>query len=309
MSSVSNLAVIVLLLVGDPEGVALHTARGVALRAKAGVALHAKAGVALHAEHGVARPAASVPLRVCADPNNLPFSNDRREGFENKIAEIVARDLGRTVEYFWTPQRRGFIRNTLKANACDVVVGVPSAFDAVRPTKPYYRSTYVFVSRGDRALHLRSLDDPRLKQLLIGIQITGDDYDNPPAAQALASRQIIQNVRGYTVYGDYSRPNPPRGLIDAVASGAIDVAVAWGPLAGYFARREPVVLEIAPVSPQADSRFVRFVFDISMGVRRDDQALAAALDAAIVRRQTEIRRVLVRYGVPLVETAVPRGTQ
>jgi mxaJ protein len=248
-------------------------------------------------------------LRVCADPNNLPFSNNHGEGFENKIAAIVARDLGRPLQYFWTPQRRGFIRNTLNVHACDVVVGVPSAFDAVRPTKPYYRSTYVFVSRRDRALHVRSLDDPRLKQLIIGIQITGDDYDNPPAAQALASRQIIQNVRGYTVYGDYSRPNPLRGLIDAVARGAVDVAVAWGPLAGYFASREPVALEMAPVTPQADSRLVRFVFDISMGVRRDDQALAAALDAAIVRRHAEIRRVLAQYGVPFVETAVSRGTQ
>jgi quinoprotein dehydrogenase-associated probable ABC transporter substrate-binding protein len=285
MSSVSRPIAIALLLIGDPGRVALHADEKVALRAEA-------AGLS---SNGAA------PLRVCADPNNLPFSNDRREGFENRIAEIVARDLRRPLAYFWTPQRRGFIRTTLKAGVCDVVIGVPSAFDAVRLTKPYYRSTYVFVSRGDRALHVRSLDDPRLKQLLIGIQITGDDYDNPPAAQALASRQIIQNVRGYMVYGDYSRPNPPRGLIDAVARGAIDVAVAWGPLAGYFAPREPIALEITPVSPQADSRFVQFVFDISMGVRRDDRALAAALDAAIVRRRAAIRRVLATYGVPLVE--------
>jgi len=157
------------------------------------------------------------------------------------------------------------------------------------------------VARRDRALHLRSFDDPRLKTLTIGVQVTGDDYANPPAAQALASRQIIQNVRGYTVYGDYSKPNPPRGLIDAVANGAVDVAVAWGPLAGYFAKHEQVPLEVIPVSPQADSRFVRFVYDISMGVRRDDAALAGALDEAIARRRDEIRRVLVAYGVPLVE--------
>jgi quinoprotein dehydrogenase-associated probable ABC transporter substrate-binding protein len=244
---------------------------------------------------------AAAPLRVCADPNNLPFSNDRREGFENRIAEIVAHDLKRPVAYFWLPQRRGFVRNTLSANRCDVVMGVPAQFDPLRSTAPYYRSTYVFVARRDRALHLHSFDDPRLKTLTIGVQVTGDDYANPPAAQALASRQIIQNVRGYTVYGDYSKPNPPRGLIDAVANGAVDVAVAWGPLAGYFAKHEKVPLELTPVSPQADSRFVRFVYDISMGVRRDDAALARALDEVIARRRDAIRRVLVDYGVPLVE--------
>src|SRR5204862_133889 len=124
---------------------------------------------------------------------------------------------------------------------------------------------------------VQSFDDPRLPKLRIGIQITGDDYANPPAAQALASRQIIENVRGYTVYGDYSRPDPPRGLIDAVADGRVDLAVAWGPLAGYFAQREPVPLELMPVPPADETPFVRFAFDISMGVRKEDTALAKAL--------------------------------
>jgi quinoprotein dehydrogenase-associated probable ABC transporter substrate-binding protein len=247
--------------------------------------------------------AAAPPLRVCADPNNLPFSNEHRDGFENRIATIVARDLGRPLEYVWFPQRRGFLRNTLNARKCDAVMGVPPELEAVRATRPYYRSTYVFVSRRDRQLHVRSFDDPRLKQLLIGIQITGDDYSNPPAAQALASRNIVQNVRGYTVYGDYSTPDPPRRLIDAVERGTVDVAVAWGPLAGFFGRRARVPLEIAPVSPQADNRFVRFTYAIAMGVRRDDAPLAAALDKVIAHRGGEIRRVLSDYGVPLVEDA------
>jgi mxaJ protein len=248
-------------------------------------------------------PPPAAPLRVCADPNNLPFSNQQREGFENRIADIVARDLRRPLAYFWLPQRRGFVRNTLKANRCDLVMGVPAESEMLRPTRPYYRSTYVFVARRDRALHLRSFDDPRLKTLTIGIQVTGDDYANPPAAQALAARQIVQNVRGYTVYGDYSQPDPPRGLIDAVANKTVDVAVAWGPMAGYFARREPVPMEVTPVSPQADSRFVRFVYDIAMGVRRDDAALAQRLDDVIAHRREEIRRVLADYGVPVVEQA------
>jgi mxaJ protein len=239
-------------------------------------------------------------LRVCADPNNLPFSNRRGEGFENKIAELVARDLRRPLAYYWLPQRRGFIRNSLSAGQCDVIMGMPLGMDAVGTTRPYYRSTYVFVSRRDRGLHVQSFDDPRLGQLVIGVQVTGDDYDNPPAAQALAARHLTQNVRGYTIYGNYSRPNPPRGLIDAVASGAVDVAVAWGPLAGYFAGREAIPLDLAPVSPETDGRLVRFVFDISMGVRRDDPALGGALDTEIARRGGAMTRILRQYGVPLV---------
>jgi mxaJ protein len=271
---------------------------GVAMVAPADVA--ATSGAGSRAVVLGSRKPKAAPLRVCADPNNLPFSNRRGEGFENKIAEIIARDLGRPLSYFWLPQRRGFIRNSLAAKQCDVIVGVPRLMDTVRATQAYYRSTYVFVSRRDRRLHLQSFDDPRLPRLKIGVQITGDDYDNPPAAQALAARQMTANVRGYTIYGDYSRPNPTRGLIDAVANGAVDVAVAWGPLAGYFARREPVPLEIEPVSRAAETRFLRFAFDIAMGVRPDDAALGSALDAAIARHRTDITRVLQRFGVPLV---------
>ena len=184
-----------------------------------------------------AAPRVAAPLRICADPNNLPFSNRDREGFENQIAELVARDLRRPLAYFWSPQRRGFIRNTLDAGRCDLVIGVPAQFKPLQSTRPYYRSSYAFVTRRDRHLRVRSFDDPRLKTLTIGIQITGDDYNNPPAAQALASRHIIQNVRGFTVYGDYSQPDPQRDLVDAVADRRVDVGVMWGPLAGFFARR------------------------------------------------------------------------
>src|SRR4051812_47420933 len=139
------------------------------------------------------------PLRVCADPNNMPFSERSGRGFENKIAELVARDLERPLTYTWAPQRRGFLRNTLNAHTCDVVIGVPAQYGPVQSTRAYYRSSYAFVSQTDRHLGVRSFDDPRLKSLTIGIQITGDDYANPPAAQALAARHLVQNVRGYTV--------------------------------------------------------------------------------------------------------------
>src|SRR5207237_10170955 len=192
---------------------------------------------------------ADPPLRVCADPNNLPFSNDRGQGFENRIAELVARDLHKKLEYTWWAQRRGFIRNTLKAGACDVVVGVPASFELAATTAPYYRSSYVFVYRKDKKLSVNSFDDPVLRKLKVGVQMIGDDGANTPPAHALASRGVVENVRGYTVYGDYAQPNPPARIIDAVARGDVDVAVAWGPLAGYFARRERVPLAVVPVSP------------------------------------------------------------
>jgi mxaJ protein len=237
-------------------------------------------------------------LRVCADPNNLPFSNDRLEGFENEIAALAARDLGATVRYEWWAQRRGFVRNTLNAGTCDVVMGVPSSFELVLATRPYYRSTYVFVSRKDRGLSVRSFDDPALRRLRIGVQMIGDDFANAPPAHALAGRGMIDNVVGYSVYGDYSQPNPPARIVAAVAAGEVDLAVVWGPLAGYFAKRQPVPLDLVPVSPQIDLPFLPFVFDISMGVRRGDEALRDELNGILERRQAEIEAILDRYGVP-----------
>jgi mxaJ protein len=240
-------------------------------------------------------------LRVCADPNNLPFSNQRGEGFENKIAELLAHDLGERVEYTWWAQRRGFFRNTLRAGTCDVVIGVPAAFEMALTTRPYYRSTYVFLTRKDRHLNLTSLDDPTLKKLKIGVQIIGDDFSNAPPAHALGRRNIVGNVKGYTVYGDYSQPNPPARIVDAVAKGDVDVAIVWGPLAGYFAKQSHVPLEVVPVSPQIDQPFLPFVFDISMGVRRNDQELRDQIEEVLERRRDEVDRILRDYAVPRVD--------
>jgi mxaJ protein len=242
-------------------------------------------------------------LKVCADPNNLPFSNQRGEGFENKLAELVAKDLNARVEYTWWAQRRGFFRNTLKAGECDLVVGLPSGFEMALTTTPYYRSTYVFVSRKDRDLKIDSFDDAKLRQLKIGVQMIGDDFANTPPAHALANRGIVENVRGYTVYGDYAQPNPPARIVDEVAQGKIDLAVVWGPLAGYFAKRERAALTLVPVSPQIDRPFLPFVYDISMGVRRGDQPLRDALEQIIERRHAEIEKILDDYGVPRADAA------
>lgn len=240
-------------------------------------------------------------LRVCADPNNLPFSNLRGEGFENKIAEVLARDLGARVQYTWWAQRRGFIRNTLKSGVCDLVPGVPSGFEMALTTAPYYRSSYVFLSRKDRHIDITSLDDPKLHNLIIGVQIIGDDFNNSPPAHALTSRKMVSNIRGFTVYGDYARPNPPAQIIDAVVKGEVDVAIVWGPLAGYFAKKVSAPMVIVPVTPQIDQPFMPFVFDIAMGVRRDDQQFRDQLEQIILKHKKEIDQILADYGVPRVD--------
>jgi mxaJ protein len=293
---------------------------GGARLAAAVAAVTAAAALALTAAGSpAARPAAAAPpsvpaepariaipagvLRVCADPNNLPFSNRRGEGFENAIVELLARDLGRRVEYTWWAERRGFVRNTLKAGLCDLVPGLPSGSELALVTRPYYRSTYVFVTRRSRGLHLRSFDDPRLARLRIGVQMIGNDAANSPPAHALARRGMVANVVGYTLYGDYRDPDPPARIVAAVARGEVDAAVVWGPLAGYFARQAAVPLALAPVEPQIDLPFLPFVFDIAMGVRRGDNALRDQIDAALEREAPAIGRILDRYGVPRVEDA------
>ena len=250
--------------------------------------------------HRVSFAGPSRTLRVCADPNNLPFSNERREGFENRLADLIAADLGARVEYTWWAQRRGFVRNTLNADLCDVVMGVPGSFELALVTRPYYRSTYVFVTRRDDSLTVRSFDDSLLRTLRIGVQMIGDDYANAPPAHALANRGIVENVRGYLVYGDYREDSPPARIIEAVASGEVDVAIAWGPLAGYFASRQQVPLDVRPVSPQIDLPFLPFVYDIALGVKRGNDPLRAELDEVLVRRRADIDKLLDEYGVPRV---------
>lgn len=262
------------------------------------LALPAAAALALLAA-GAAHAQPSHVLKVCADPNNLPFSNRAGEGFENKLAQLVARDLGDTVQYTWWAQRRGYVRNTLGAGDCDLWPGVAAGVDMLQTTEPYYRSTYVFVTRAGGP-KLTGFDDPRLRTLTIGVQMVGNDAQNTPPAHALARRGIIDNVRGFMLYGDYAKPNPPAAIVDAVARGDIDVAVVWGPLAGYFAAREPVSLTLTPVSPWLDGPQWPMVFDISMGVRRGDEAFRRRIDEILEKERPAIQAILAQYHVPLV---------
>jgi mxaJ protein len=259
--------------------------------------------VALASAGGDAAADGRHELRVCADPNNLPFSSAREEGFENRLAELFARDLGTSVRYTWWPQRRGFVRHTLTAGLCDMIVGVPVGWDSVLTTRPYYRSTYVFVSRRESALTIASFDDPVLRRLRVGVQLVGQDGVNTPPAHALARRGIVENVVGFSLYGDYAEADPPARIIEAVAHGAVDTAIVWGPLAGYFASRQPTPLVITPVGAPGDEPGLPFTFAIAVGVRRDDTALRDAIDRILDRRRADITAILDGYHVPRVETS------
>lgn len=237
-------------------------------------------------------------LRVCADPNNMPFSNKRREGFENALAELVARDLGKTVSYTWHAQRRGFIRNTLKAGECDVIMGT-AHLDMIATTRSYYKSSYVFISRADRELTFSSMNAPELKDLSIGVHLIGDDGANTPPVHALGQQNIVDNVVGYMIYGDYRNEAPAATIIKAVADGEIDIAAVWGPLAGYHAKQSKVPLRVVPITDTLDYLPTMFQYAIAMGVRKDDLPLKAHLNEVIYQRKDEIHEILDRYGVPL----------
>jgi quinoprotein dehydrogenase-associated probable ABC transporter substrate-binding protein len=244
--------------------------------------------------------AAGRELRVCADPNNLPFSNQEGQGFENRIAELVAEELGAELSYTWWAQRRGFIRNTLNAGACDLVMGVPAGYELLETTAAYYRSAYVYVYRADSGLDLHSITDPRLRDLRIGVHLIGDDGANPPPAHALGAQGIVDNVFGYMIYGDYREPNPPARVIEAVAEGDLDVAAVWGPFGGYFAKHAPVPLAAVPITDTAAFAPLRFEFGMAMGVRKGDRALLEELNGIIERRREDIDALLDAYGVPRV---------
>jgi mxaJ protein len=237
-------------------------------------------------------------LRVCSDPNNLPFSNRQQEGFENRLAELIAAELGARLEYAWMPQRRGFIRRTLGAGKCDLVLGVPADYDEVLTSTPYYRSTYVFVQRGGAGAVIASFDDPALRDMKIGLHAIGDDGANPPAVYALAKRGIVQNIRGYKMW-DVDTVDAPAGrIIDAVANGEIDLAIVWGPFS-YFTSRQKVALRTTPVTQPDDKPSFPFSYEISMGMRKNDQVRKADIDSIIKRRREAISTILHAYRIPV----------
>ncbi len=251
----------------------------------------------------VAIAAPARELRVCADPDNLPLSHEDGSGFENRIARLVADEMNAELRYEWLPLRRGFVRKTMGAGSCDVFIGVPKEFDRVLTTRAYYRSSYVFVN-GPGARGIDTFDNARLARLRIGVQLVGQNLAATPAGHALAMTGQVENVRGFTIYGDC--PASQR-MISAIAKGALDAALVWGPQAGYFAARAPLPLELRVVRPPASLRKVPFEFSIAMGVHRGDQALRDELNAILERRRKDIDAILSEYSVP--RTDVMREAQ
>ena len=232
-------------------------------------------------------------LRVCADPDNLPYSNSEGLGFENRIARLVASDLHAELRYAWMPLRRGFVRKTVGEGLCDVFIGVPVGFERVTTTHPHYRSTYVFVTRTGAGVH--SFDDPRLTRVKVGVQLVGNDLAATPPGHALTRRGATRNVVGYTVFGE--GPAAQR-IVEAVADGALDVGLVWGPQAGYFAHLAHPPLAIARALPPPELAGMPFEFSIAMGVKRGNDALRDLLDGVIARRQADIDAILADYQVP-----------
>jgi mxaJ protein len=245
----------------------------------------------------------SESLRVCADPDNLPYSNQEQQGFENKIAEVVARDLGVAVNYYWWPHQRGLLRNTVQANQCDVLVAIPKGYDPVLWTKPYFRSSYVVSSVAERKLALRSLDDQVLKKLRIGVHVNTPGYD------ALARHGLADNIVSYRLFFDARDADPtvrPQHLLEDLTSGVVDVAVTWGPLAGYFAKQHPSpAIEIVALE---DETVEALTYEFSMGVKKGQSDLKSRLEGALERRAADIRKILEDYGVPLLPLKPPGET-
>jgi quinoprotein dehydrogenase-associated probable ABC transporter substrate-binding protein len=233
-------------------------------------------------------------LRVCADPANMPFSNDKGEGFENKIAEIVAGELKVPVEYTWFPQATGFIRQTLFAKRCDVVIGYAQGDELVLNTNHYYRSTYALLYRAGSGLDgVDSLSDPRLKGRRIGVTA------GTPPGNVLARLGLIEQAKPYPLMVDRRYDSPGERMIADIRSGDIDAGILWGPIAGYFAARGGDKLTVVPLMKEVGPP--RMAYRITFGVRNLEDDWKRQLNVLIAKRQADIEAVLLEFGVPLLD--------
>ena len=237
---------------------------------------------------------AMTPLRICADPDNPPYSVRDGSGFDNRIAVSIAHEAGMQPVFVWARERRGFIREQFNKNACDVLMGVPVGMRSVLATRPYYRSTYVFVTRTQERLQPASFSDPQLNNRRIGLQIMEEDL-SPPSLPLIRSGHAAQLV-GFESFGSQAG-----NIVRAVKDRDVGLAVVWGPLAGFYAAREGG-LTLTPVSPASDAG-VPFTFELAIGVHKRDAALARRLNEAIEAARPQIRRVLTNYHVPLLPLA------
>ena len=233
-------------------------------------------------------------LRVCADPRNLPFSNEAGEGFENKIAELLAQRLGKGLAYVYYPNTTGFVRNTLNARRCDIIMGIPQGDDIVQVTNPYYRTSYAVVAKlGSEIAAIDDLADPRLKGKRIGI-VAG----TPPATN-LAVNGLLDNVKSFPLVVDTRFDSPAAAMIEDLEEDRIDAAILWGPMAGFFAKHSKLPLKVTALLKEKSGP--RMVYRIAMGVRSSDQNWKRQLNKFIAENTAEITQILLSYGVPLLD--------
>jgi len=235
-------------------------------------------------------------LRVCSDPANMPFSNDKGEGFENRIASIIADEMKLPVEYTFFPQATGFVRRTLAAKACDVIVGYAQGDEMVLNTNAYYRSTYAIIYRNNNGLDgVESLADPRLKGKRIGYM------PNTPPGTLIAQNHLMGTAKAYPLFVDRRYFSPAEDMIKDIRSGEIDAGVMWGPMAGYFAGRGGEALAVTPMLADMAKSHTRLAFRISMGVRNGEDQWKRELNRIIAKRQGDIDAALLEFGVPLLD--------
>ncbi len=232
-------------------------------------------------------------LRVCADPSDLPFSNQAGEGFENRIAELLAAKLGVQLTYTWYPQSMGFVRNTLNAGACDVVINVPAPNGLMQNTNPYYRSSYALVQRADANSKVTSLHDPMLADRQIGA-VAGT-----PPVTLLAQQGLLRKLKPYQLIVDTRFDNSGRQMVEDVAAGVIDVGILWGPIAGYWAKQQKVPLEVTPLT--GEEKGLRLDFRMSMGLRRNEPNWKHDLNDFLAANGDAIQAILLDYGIPLLD--------
>ncbi len=232
-------------------------------------------------------------FKVCADFDNLPYSNGKQEGFENRIAELIAQDLGKKLSYQFWYDRAGYIRNTLNAGRCDVMIGQVEGNDMVLTSKPYYRSGYVFIYKKDSGLKINDWDSPDLKKAIIGV------VGQTPPSRPLADKGLLANARPYRLYRDLTLP--PGYMIDDLVKGDIDVAILWGPIGGYYAKKASVPLVVVPVPEYEDNNVHgKEYWNISIAVRKGDKDRIAMIQDVLDRRKDDINKILDDYGIPHV---------
>jgi quinoprotein dehydrogenase-associated probable ABC transporter substrate-binding protein len=246
------------------------------------------------------RPQSSLELidpkvfSVCADPHNLPFSTDKGEGFENKLAELFANKLGKGIAYAWYPQATGFVRNTLAAHRCDVIMGAPQGDDMVQVTNPYYRTAYALVFKQGQGLEgVDTLEDPRLKGRRIGI-VAGT-----PPGNNMATNGLMANAKPYPLVVDTRVDSSAAAMMRDIETGDVDVGVLWGPMAGYYAQQARSPMTVVPLVKETTGP--RLAYRIAMGVRFADQDWKRLLNRMIADNQPAINKLLLGYGVPLLD--------